>query len=51
MLELAISALASAAHHIRQFQRVVRVEIKDTPMGPSLDLARSVQAQAQSERQ
>jgi PAS domain S-box-containing protein len=51
LLDMAISALASAADHIRQFQRVERVAIKGTPMGPSLDLARSVQGPVQSESQ
>jgi PAS domain S-box-containing protein len=37
--------LASAAEHVRQFQQVGRVEIKDTPQGPALDLERSTQAE------
>jgi PAS domain S-box-containing protein len=37
--------LASAAEHVRQFQQVGRVEIKDTPQGPALDLERSIQTE------
>jgi PAS domain S-box-containing protein len=43
LLDEAMVALLGAAQHVQQFQRVVRVEIKNTPVGPSLDLARSVE--------
>jgi len=33
--------LDAATRHIEQFQQVLRVAIKDTPVGPSLDLDRS----------
>jgi DNA-binding response OmpR family regulator len=35
------SGLGAAEYHLREIQKVVRVETKDTPVGPSLDLARS----------
>jgi CheY-like chemotaxis protein len=41
MLAQAASGLSAADDHLRQFQNVVRVETKDTPVGPALDLARS----------
>ncbi len=41
----AAAALMSATEHIQQFQRVVRIETKETPIGRSLDLARSVQSE------
>jgi signal transduction histidine kinase len=44
LLEEAIPGLDMAVEHIRQLQQVSRVETKDTPVGPSLDLSRSVQA-------
>jgi hypothetical protein len=37
----AIGSLATATRHINQLGRVVRVETKNTPIGPSLDLERS----------
>jgi PAS domain-containing protein len=37
----AASGLAQAEAHIRRFQQVVRVEVKETPLGPALDLDRS----------
>jgi PAS domain S-box-containing protein len=43
LVDEAMLALLEAAQHVQQFQRVVRVEIKNTPVGPSLDLARSVE--------
>ena len=43
LVDEAMLALLGAAQHVQQFQRVVRVEIKNTPVGPSLDLARSVE--------
>jgi DNA-binding response OmpR family regulator len=38
--------LDAAVRYVAQFQRVVRVETKSTPMGPALDLRRSTQAGA-----
>jgi DNA-binding response OmpR family regulator len=35
------SGLTAAEYHLRELQNVVRVATKDTPVGPSLDLARS----------
>ncbi len=43
LVNSAVAALVNATQHIQQFQRVVRVETRNTPIGPSLDLARSVQ--------
>jgi len=40
----AARSLDAAARHIREFQGVVRVAVKDTPAGRSLDLERSVGA-------
>jgi PAS domain S-box-containing protein len=37
----ASEGLAQAEQHIRRFQQVARVEIKETPLGPALDLDRS----------
>ena len=45
LLDEAAESLDSAAHHISDFQSVVRVATKETPAGRSLDLDRS-----QSER-
>ena len=41
ILEGAANSLTAAARHIEQMQRVVRVVVKDTPAGVSLDLERS----------
>lgn len=41
ILDGAASSLDAAARHIEQLQGVVRVVVKDTPAGASLDLARS----------
>jgi PAS domain S-box-containing protein len=38
LIEEAASGLTRAQQHVRQFQRVVRIETHDTPMGPALDL-------------
>jgi hypothetical protein len=35
------SGLTAAEYHLRELQNVVRVATKNTPVGPSLDLARS----------
>src|SRR5207248_10575726 len=43
----ASATLDVAVSHIRQFQQVVRVETKETPGGPSLDLERSVEGYMQ----
>jgi PAS domain S-box-containing protein len=43
LLDQAASSLRDARQSIRQFQQVVRVETKDSIIGPMLDLARSVQ--------
>ena len=41
LLERASASLDAAARHIEQLQRVVRVVVKETPAGQSLDLERS----------
>ena len=41
LVEQAAIGLAAADDHLRAFQNVVRVETKDTPVGPALDLSRS----------
>jgi len=41
LLDGAASSLHAAARHIEQIQGVVRVVVKDTPAGASLDLERS----------
>ena len=41
LLDEAAGSLDSAAHHISDFQSVVRVATKETPAGRSLDLERS----------
>ena len=41
LAEQAAIGLAAANAHLREFQKVVRVETKETPVGPALDLARS----------
>jgi hypothetical protein len=41
LVDLAAADLAMAEQYIEQFQQVVRVETKQTPVGPALDLARS----------
>ena len=41
LLDEAAGSLDSAAHHITEFQSVVRVATKETPAGRSLDLERS----------
>jgi hypothetical protein len=46
MLAEVATGLASAERHIRQFQQVVRVETKETPVGTALDLDRSVEPEA-----
>jgi two-component system phosphate regulon response regulator PhoB len=38
----AAAGLGDATRHIEQLQRVVRVETQDTPLGPALDLQRSL---------
>jgi hypothetical protein len=40
-LDRAKADLLAATQHVTQLQRVVRVETKDTPIGPTLDLERS----------
>jgi PAS domain S-box-containing protein len=45
----ASATLDVAVSHIRQFQQVVRVETKQTPVGPALDLERSVEGYMQRE--
>jgi len=45
----ASATLDVAVSHIRQFQQVVRVETKQTPGGPALDLERSVEGYMQRE--
>jgi GAF domain-containing protein len=41
IVEDAGTGLASAAGHVRRLQQVVRIQTKDTPVGPALDLERS----------
>ena len=41
ILECASTSLDAAVRHIEQLQRVVRVVVKETPAGQSLDLERS----------
>jgi PAS domain S-box-containing protein len=43
MLKQTEAGLAAAAQHIRQLQQVVRVATRETPVGPALDLERSVE--------
>jgi C4-dicarboxylate-specific signal transduction histidine kinase len=43
LVDQAATSLTDAKLCIRQFQQVVRIETKDTIVGPTLDLARSVQ--------
>jgi two-component system, OmpR family, phosphate regulon response regulator PhoB len=42
VLDQAAAGLGDATRHIEQLQRVVRVETQDTPIGPALDLQRSL---------
>jgi signal transduction histidine kinase len=44
LLADAADSLDAAARHIEDFQDVVRVAVKETPGGPSLDLERSLHA-------
>jgi DNA-binding response OmpR family regulator len=41
IVEEASAGLASAAGHVRRLQQVVRIQTKETPVGPALDLERS----------
>ena len=43
IVEEAGAGLASAAGHVRRLQQVVRIQTKDTPVGPALDLERSAE--------
>ena len=43
IVEEAGAGLASAAGHVRQLQHVVRIQTKETPVGPALDLERSAE--------
>jgi PAS domain S-box-containing protein len=43
MLKQTEAGLIAAAQHIRQLQQVVRVATRETPVGPALDLERSVE--------
>ena len=43
VLHDAVTGLGEAVRHISQLQQVVRVATKETPVGPSLDLERSVE--------
>jgi PAS domain S-box-containing protein len=40
----AAQALQHAAQHVEKLQRVVRIETRETPVGPALDLERSIQS-------
>lgn len=42
LLRQADAGLSAADRHLRELQRVVRVRTKETPVGPSLDLASSI---------
>jgi PAS domain S-box-containing protein len=42
LIHQGLGALGKAAEHIDEFQKVARVETKETPVGPALDLERSV---------
>lgn len=41
LIEAADTGLSNAAKHLAQLQQIVRIEIHDTPIGPSLDLKQS----------
>ena len=43
LVEEAGAGLASAAGHVRRLQQVVRIQTKETPVGPALDLERSAE--------
>ena len=43
IVEEAGAGLASAAGHVRRLQKVVRIQTKETPVGPALDLERSAE--------
>ena len=43
IVEEAGAGLASAAGHVRRLQQVVRIQTKETPVGPALDLERSAE--------
>ncbi len=49
LIDEAAASLADAQQRILQFQRVVRIETKETVVGPSLDLERSVQPETSGE--
>jgi GAF domain-containing protein len=43
IVEEAGAGLASAAGHVRRLQQVIRIQTKNTPVGPALDLERSAE--------
>jgi CheY-like chemotaxis protein len=43
IVEEAGAGLASAAGHVRRLQQVIRIQTKETPVGPALDLERSAE--------
>jgi CheY-like chemotaxis protein len=43
IVEEAGAGLAAAAGHVRRLQQVVRIQTKETPVGPALDLERSAE--------
>ena len=43
IVEEAGAGLASAAGHVRRLQQVVRIQTKEAPVGPALDLERSAE--------
>jgi CheY-like chemotaxis protein len=47
IVEEAGDGLASAAGHVRRLQQVVRIQTKETPVGPALDLERSAERSAE----
>ena len=49
-LDRAKADLLAATQHLSQLQRVVRVETKETPFGPSLDLERSTKPDEENQR-
>ena len=42
LVDTALDGLTQAADHLAQLQRLTRVETRDGPLGPRLDLARSI---------
>jgi DNA-binding response OmpR family regulator len=49
VVDAAAESLEKATEHLQQLQQVVRVAVKSTPVGPSLDLPRSIQREGADE--